>query len=178
MKKLICILLLLSSFNGFSQTTTKAVYVEIGGIGLPFSFNYDTRFKSGTNTGIGGRAGLGGFAIEDEKMLTIPLQLNWLFGKEKNYFEMGFGATFLHYEGYEYSDYVCDANGCYPTGKVYAGDFILPISNKNSVMGTLNFGYRRVPISSGFTWRAAITPVFNENGFWPLYAGVGIGYKF
>jgi hypothetical protein len=178
MKYILCLLLIMFSFPGFAQTTTKAVYVEAGGIGLPFSFSYDTRFKKGTNTGVGGRIGVGGFALEDEKMLTIPLQVNWLFGKEKNYFELGVGATFLHYDGYEYTDYVCDMNGCNPTGKVYAGDFILPISNTNSVMGTLNFGYRRVPLGSGFTWRAAITPIFNENGFWPLYAGVGVGYKF
>jgi hypothetical protein len=179
MKQVLSFLMLLCTITGFAQPTTKAVYVEIGGAGLPFSFNYDTRFKKGVNTGIGGRIGLGGFALEDEKMLTVPVQLNWLFGKEKNFFELGFGATYLHYKGYSYyEDYVCGVTGCYPTGKVYAGDFILPISNVNSVMGTLNFGYRRMPTGSGFTWRAAITPVFNENGFWPLYAGVGIGYKF
>lgn len=146
---------------------------------MPFSFNFDTRFKKGTNSGIGGRIGIGGFAIDDEHMVTVPLQLNWLFGKEKNFFELGIGATYLNYRGYEYyEDYICDANGCRPMGKLYAGDFILPISNRNSVMGTLNFGYRRVPAGSGFMWKAAITPVFNDNGFWPLWAGIGVGYKF
>lgn len=179
MRYFFCLFAFFSSLCGSAQTTSKVVYVEAGGIGLPFSFSFDTRFKKGTNTGMGGRIGVGGFAIDDEKMLTIPVQLNWLFGKDKNYFELGVGATFLHYEGFEYyEDYRCDATGCYPVGRVYAGDFILPISNVNSVMGTLNFGYRRIPVGSGFTWKAAVTPIFNNNGFWPLYAGIGIGYKF
>jgi hypothetical protein len=164
--------------NAKAQTTEKAVYIEAGGIGLPYSISFDTRLKKGTSTGLGLRAGFGGFIIEDEKMLTVPLQVNWLFGKDKNFFELGVGATYVYYEGYSYSDYYCDATGCYPTGKTYAGDFILPISNTNSFMGTLSFGYRRIPASSGFTWKAAITPIFNDNGFWPLFAGIGVGYKF
>ena len=166
------------AFSGFAQNFSKSIYVEAGGIGLPYSFSFDTRFHKGTNTGVGGRIGVGGFAIEDEKMLTVPLQLNWLLGKDKNFFEIGIGATFLHYEGYEYQDYTCNINGCFPSGKKYAGDFILPISSVNSFMGTLDFGYRRQPVGSGFTWKAAITPVFNNNGFWPLFAGIGVGYKF
>ena len=172
------ILFSLFFFQGISQSTAKAVYVEAGGIGLPYSFSFDTRFNKGINTGIGGRIGLGGFIIEDEKMITVPLQVNWLLGKDKNYFELGVGATFVHYQGFSYQEYVCDINGCYPTGEVYTGDFILPISNENSFMGTLNFGYRRIPATSGFTWKAAITPLFNKNGFWPLFGGIGIGYKF
>lgn len=165
--------------HSFAQTTAKALYVEAGGIGLPYSFSYDTRLKKGASTGIGLRAGVGGFALEDENMLTIPMQLNWLFGKDKSYFEVGVGATFVHYNGYEYfDDYICTPSGCSGAGERYAGDFILPISNENSFMGTLSFGYRRMPVGSGVTWKAAITPLFNNNGFWPLFAGIGVGYKF
>jgi hypothetical protein len=178
-KTIVFALLFLAALPSFAQTTSKAVYVEAGGIGLPYSISFDTRFKKGTNTGIGGRIGFGGFIIEDEKMLTVPVQVNWLFGKEKNYFELGIGATYVHYQGWGYyEDYRCDATGCYPTGKYYAGDFVLPISNVNSVMGTISFGYRRVPTGSGFTWKAGITPLFNDNGFWPLFGGIGVGYKF
>lgn len=170
-------LILFYSTSTFSQTA-KAIYVEAGGIGLPYSFSFDTRLKKNTNTGAGLRVGLGGFAIDEEKMLTVPVQLNWLLGNGRNLFELGIGATYVYYNGYEYEDYRCDATGCYPNGKYYAGDFILPISNENSVMGTLNFGYRRQPLGSGFTWKVAMTPIFNRNGFWPLFGGVGVGYKF
>lgn len=179
MKKLFVFTILsLLVISSFAQGTSKAVYVEAGGIGLPYSISFDTRFKKGTNTGMGARIGVGGFIIEDEKMLTVPLQLNWLFGKDKNYFELGVGATYLYYDGYEYQDYVCTGFNCYPNGEYYAGDFILPISNEHSIMGTLSFGYRRIPAGSGFTWRAGITPIFNDNGFWPLFGGIGVGYKF
>ena len=179
MHKNIVTLILLFAFNkGFTQTS-KAVFAELGGIGLPYSFSFDTRLKPNTNSGIGIRAGLGGFALEDEKMLTVPVQLNWLLGTGRNFFEVGVGATFVHYDGYSYgSDYVCDATGCFPTGKRYAGDFVLPISTVNSIMGTMSFGYRRQPAGAGFTWKAALTPLFNDNGFWPLFAGIGVGYKF
>lgn len=173
------IILSCSVLSSYAQDVSKAFYIEAGGIGLPYSFSFDTRFKKGTNEGIGGRIGFGGFAIDDEKMLTVPVQLNWLLGKERSFFEMGIGATFVYYKGYEYfENYNCDATGCYGSGKRYSGDFILPISNENSVMGTLNFGYRRQPVGSGFTWKAAITPIFNNNGFWPLFGGVAVGYKF
>jgi hypothetical protein len=172
-------LAVLLAFGATAQTTAKAVYMEAGGIGLPYSISFDTRFKKGANTGMGGRLGFGGFAIDGEKMLTVPLQLNWLFGKERNYFELGVGATFVHYEGYGYyEDYTCGPNGCFPSGEYYTGDFVLPISSVNSVMGTFNFGYRRMPVGSGFTWKAAITPLFNNNGFWPLFGGIAVGYKF
>jgi hypothetical protein len=35
-----------------------------------------------------------------------------------------------------------------------------------------------VPQGQGFTWKVALTPLFNENGFWPLFGGFAIGYKF
>lgn len=178
-KTLVALLSILLAFGSVhAQTTAKSAFVELGGAGLPFSFNYDTRFKSGAQTGIGGRIGIGGFAVEDEKMLTVPVQVNWLFGKQKSFFELGIGATYLHYQGFEYQEYICDVNTCRPSGKIYAGDFLLPISNVNSLMGTMTFGYRRIPVGGGFMWKAAITPVFNDNGFWPLWAGVGVGYKF
>lgn len=178
-KRLFVFIFSASFFTALAQKTSQSVFVEAGGIGLPYSFSYDTRFNKGSNDGIGGRIGFGGFVVEDEKMLTVPLQLNWLLGKGTNFFELGIGATYLHYDGYSYyEDYTCNNTGCFPSGKLYAGDFILPISSVNSFMGTLNFGYRKQPVSSGFTWKAAITPVFNDNGFWPLFAGVAVGYKF
>jgi hypothetical protein len=45
-------------------------------------------------------------------------------------------------------------------------------------MGTMNIGYRKIPVDGGFTWRVNLTPIFNNNGFWPLFAGVGFGYAF
>jgi hypothetical protein len=57
-------------------------------------------------------------------------------------------------------------------------NFILPVDGSPSLMGTMNIGYRKIPENGGFTWRVNLTPIFNNNGFWPLFAGVGLGYAF
>jgi hypothetical protein len=57
-------------------------------------------------------------------------------------------------------------------------NFILPVDGSPSLMGTMNIGYRKIPVDGGFTWRVNLTPIFNNNGFWPLFAGVGFGYAF
>jgi hypothetical protein len=57
-------------------------------------------------------------------------------------------------------------------------NFILPVDGSPSLMGTMNIGYRKIPVDGGFTWRVNLTPIFNNNGFWPLFAGIGFGYAF
>ena len=137
-----------------AQMAAKSVYVELGGPGLA-SINYDTRFSK-REDGIGGRAGIGYISSGDEHLLTVPVGLTYLLGKdEKNYFEVGGGVTYVNYSGF------------------FSGDGAF-----NSTFGHLTFGYRLQPKNGGFLFRAAIVPVFGEGGFIPYYAGVGFGYKF
>lgn len=132
----------------------SVVYFEIGGPGLA-SFNYDTRF-TGRNDGIGGRIGFGGFSIDGEGGIFVPTAINYLIGKEtKHFFEVGAGFTYVDYT---------DVNG---------EDGIL-----TSSFGHVSFGYRIQPPTGGFSFRAAIVPIFNKHGFLPYYAGVSFGYKF
>ena len=131
-----------------------AMFFEIGGPGIA-SFNFDTRF-TGRNDGIGGRVGVGGFKIEDEGALFVPVGLNYLIGKDtKHYFEVGAGFTYVDYT----SD--VDDDGIFTTN-----------------FGHLSFGYRMQPKTNGFSFRAAIVPIFNRHGFLPYYAGISFGYKF
>ena len=126
----------------------------MGGPGLS-SFIFDTRF-TGRNEGIGVRLGVGGFSINDEGAVIVPIVLNYLIGKEtKHFFEVGAGFTYV--------DYSSDVND----------DGIF-----ESSFGHLTFGYRMQPRTNGFSFRAAIVPVFNKHGFLPYYAGVSFGYKF
>ncbi len=153
MKKILslCFFLGLLEFS-FAQSA-KAVFVEAGGPGLA-SFNFDTRF-SGKEAGIGGRIGMGGFNIDGEGAIFIPLTLNYIIGKDStNYFELGAGATFV------------------PSSSATEDG---PFKNTS---GHLNFGYRYQPAKGGFFFRATINPVFGKNFFWPYYGGVSIGYKF
>ncbi|MDB5253325.1 MAG: hypothetical protein JWP27_2494 [Flaviaesturariibacter sp.] len=142
----------------FAQTAAKSMYVELGGPGLA-SINYDTRFTK-KEGGIGGRIGLGYFSVDGERLLTVPIGINYLLSKDqRNYFEVGGGVTVVSYKS-DYYDYYNDPS-------TFTGTF-----------GHLNFGYRLQPKNGGFMFRAAITPVFGRDGFIPYYAGIAFGYKF
>lgn len=186
MKKLLILLLMIGGLSAQAQDSlpsTKSVYVELGGAGLPYSFNYDFRFDKTRMDSWGMRVGAGGYTTGRDSFFSLPVMINRLYGKGPHYFEMGFGVTFFAYDEENYSyctDWYYDANGNYVCNSY--GDsnyeFILPVDGSPSLMGTMNFGYRRVPIDGGFTWKVNLNPIFNNNGFWPLYAGVGFGYAF
>jgi hypothetical protein len=150
----------------------KNVYVELGGNGIAFNVMYESRFNKSSD-GIGYKLGIGGFSGSSTKMVTIPIGLNWLLSKDnKNFFEMGFGATFLHYDEY-YAWYWPDGSGNkYPTEVVG-----LTIDKKNSLFGHMTLGYRRQPPTGGITWGVSVTPQYNQNGFWPIWIGVKFGYS-
>ncbi len=99
---------------------------------------------------------------------------------------MNAGATLIAFKTAGYSfcmegeytqtgEFICKREYSSPTDET---EFILDIKGSPNVMGTMSFGYRRIPVEGGFTWRANLTPIFNNNGFWPLFAGIGVGYAF
>lgn len=153
MKKLITLMALTLVITNLAKAQA-AVFFELGGPGIA-SFNFDTRF-TGRNDGIGGRIGVGGFHIDDEGAVFVPVGLNYLIGKDtKHFFEVGAGFTYV--------DYSSDVND----DGIFTSNF-----------GHLTFGYRMQPKTSGFSFRAAIVPIFNKHGFLPYYAGVSFGFKF
>jgi hypothetical protein len=138
-----------------AQTAAKSIYAEIGGPGIA-SINYDMRFKP-TEDGLGFRVGVGGFNIDGTSLLTVPVGLNYLLGKDqKNYFELGAGFTYINFkDGFSSEDD--------------------PFS---SSFGHLSLGYRLQPKDGGFLFRANIVPIFGSGFFVPYYAGIAFGYKF
>jgi hypothetical protein len=195
MKKLILFLVL----SGFSQFTfsqqnisqekipTRSAYLELGGAGVIYSFNYDFRFNSQKMDSWGMRVGVGGYSTSNDSFFSLPVVINKLYGRGPHFFEMGLGLTFLTFDegSFSNSNYCVsgsfDSNGNYVCLE-YSDDapyqIILPVDSNPTLMGTMNIGYRRVPVNGGFTWKASLTPVFNNNGFWPLFFGVGLGYAF
>ncbi|MDT3404850.1 hypothetical protein [Mucilaginibacter terrae] len=135
------------------------VYAELLGPGLLFSLNYDTRFGKARN-GWGGRAGAGYVSADDNSILTLPVQVNYLLGKKGKYFEVGLGATFISTNGSNKED-----------------DFFV-FDDVNTTIGTMTFGYRYQPVDGGFNFRASLNPVFNKNNFIPYYFGLSFGYTF
>ena len=100
MKKLaLLFVLLFSSFASFSQdqpvVPTRSVFVELGGSGLAYSFNYDFRFDKTRIDSWGMRVGAGAFANEGGSFYSLPVMANRLYGKDGRYFELGLGMTFF-----------------------------------------------------------------------------------
>jgi hypothetical protein len=160
----------------------KIFFGELGGPGVIFSINLDSRFTK-SNTGFGGRAGLG-FLTRSEgaiissggsstftryrqrSVVTIPLQLNYVFGKanSSHLLEVGAGATFF---GKKLSLY-----------EFYQGDFNSSINEPESaVVGTASFMYRKIAKNGGFFWHGGFTPFFVDGYIQPM-VGIGIGYGF
>ncbi len=147
-----------------NEVRAQNVFVEIGGQGLLFTANYDTRFAN-RRDGLGGRVGIGYIGGGGESATTIPLSLNYLLGNGgKHFFEIGLGATVI-------------------ASKI-EGSFFFPDGdegniNKNSnLIGTMSFSYRLQPINNGFSLRAGLTPIFDKEFFIPYFGGLSLGYTF
>ncbi|WP_244940526.1 hypothetical protein [Echinicola rosea] len=174
---------LMTVHTGFCQESghlpTQAVYVELGGPGLVYSFNYDFRFDKSDMNSWGMRLGAGGYSVTDESLLTLPVQINRLYGSGRHFFELGGGATFVYYrDRWETYRIANDGHYYYETRVDKNLLWILETGDTPALMGTLNFGYRKVPEEGGFLFGVNLVPAFNQNGFWPLWAGVRFGYAF
>lgn len=145
----------------------RSVYVELGGAGLPYSFNYDFRFDKKDIHSWGMRVGAGGYAFfEGDKFFSLPVLVNKLYGPGPGYFEMGAGLTLVAFSSSK------------PNSRSDFTQFVLPFEGSPNMMGVMSFGYKHLPKQGGFTWRTNLNPVFNTKGFWPLWIGIGIGYAF
>ena len=133
-----------------------AAFAEVFGAGFTVNFFYDVRFDEQAG-GLGARFGFGGFAVEGEGILSVPIQLNYLLGKNQHFFELGAGVTLL---------------------PIVSGVFFL--DQPGTVYGTMFFGYRLQPLEGGFSFRAGLTPVFGDVGggftFIPYWFGISFGY--
>lgn len=171
----ILIVCVIAGFAGFAQddesrtVTNKSFYAELGGPGILFSANYDSRFNK-TPFGFGGRVGLG-FVSADESdyingnynykrstALTLPVQLNYIFGQTNsvNAFEVGLGFTYVSKQLDIFNFYEKKGTNLY---------------------GTAAFMYRRVPVNGGFSWRIGFTPLIG-NGNVQASGGASVGYNF
>lgn len=140
-----------------AEKRAQNIFVELGGQGLLFTANYDSRFSK-RRDGLGGRIGIGHIGENGDRATTVPISLNYLLGKEKHFFEMGLGASLMLIGG--------------------DGDSLLFDENNSSVLGTMSFAYRLQPNDRGFSFRAGLSPIFNKNFFIPYYAGISLGYSF
>ena len=158
------------SKSNISQSTGQtSFFAEVGGPGILFSANIDRRFKPST-LGWGFRAGVGFVTADEEKMvngyyeyepvssITVPVQINYIFGKQDSphSFEVGAGAAYVGKK--------LDIMNFYD-------------DRQSNFFGTFSFMYRRQPLNGGFSWRAGFTPLVAKGYIQPS-AGISVGYNF
>jgi hypothetical protein len=140
----------------------QSVFIEIGGAGLFFSANYDTRFSQ-RRDGLGGRLGLGWGHLMNTVFVTVPFQLNYLVGGRSHFFEAGAGATYMH------------LNNPYFGNPLIGHDPEVMINS--NVVATTTIGYRYQPFNGGLNLRASFNPMLFEGTIVPDF-GLSVGYTF
>lgn len=134
----------------------QAVYAELYGRALIYSFNYDRRFQKKL-TGLGFSAGVGVIAVDGDGFVAVPVSINNLTGSRGHYFESGLGATFAN------------------AGTIGFND--ISTSSNSIVFATATLGYRSQPVNGGLNFRAGINFIAGAGVFVP-YPYISLGYNF
>jgi hypothetical protein len=147
---------LVNAQQDIKTTTNKTVYGEIGGPGILFSANFDTRFTR-KPTGLGLRIGLGYAPAWSSSAVTVPMGINFLAGKNKHYFEAEGGASFIHMFENQKDD-------------LYSTD------PQSEWIKYIYVGYR-YKSHDGFTARIGFCPLFGEGEVQP-WMSISVGCSF
>ena len=155
MKKTILFLSMISPAIGLA-TPSNNTYFELGGNAAGYSLNYERYF---TDNDIGFRIGAGCIWEGNYVALGAPVMLNKLWGNpaSNHKLETGFGTTYF---------------SASKRSKLFDFD-----RNNNIFMGTASVGYKYIPKSGGITFKAAFTPIFNQDVFLP-WMGFSVGHSF
>lgn len=165
-----CILICNISFSQEKKFGSHSSQIQIEGLGPGgmLSFHFDSRFKKTIN-GLGYTIGLGiaPYDLLEEScnegtVITIPVGLNYLFGKD-HYFEIGAGGALKSGWGTKI--------GC-----LYLEDSFF--ENGESFYAYTLLGYRYQPKSKRLTIRAFISPLFQKYVPIRFWGGASIGIRF
>lgn len=145
----------INSENASYIRVKNLAYLELGGNGVGYSFNYERRL---TNR-LWGRIGVGYAPVPFVRFAAIPLGVSYLFGDKANFLETGLVTTFA------YAD--VDALFDSEDGQEF-GVILSPI-----------IGYRFQPLEKNLFFKIAFTPLFTpfETKFLPS-GGLSVGYSF
>lgn len=138
----------------------KTFFGELGGNGIGFSANYDSRFAK-SEKGFGYRIGLGFFPgidlliIKSSTILAVPFGINHLAGNGPSYFESGLGVTFV--------------SGSVGPGSLFEGWNDGTTEHGNGLAFIPSIGYRYAAFEkNGIVGRFTICPIFaaGASNFW------------
>ncbi len=150
----------------------RNIYGELLGSSILIGVNYDMRLKPGRMDGIGFRAGVGGFGLNNSGtendlrlgVVTFPLEFNHIAGKRRGGFITGVGLLPAY----------ASISG---TGEPN-GDFIRE-EGFGVLGGFFTIGYRYQPLRNGVMFQANWNPmVLRGSGFLPGWIGLSVGYGF
>lgn len=171
---LVIILILMVGNYALSQSQYKnGVFFELGGVGGPYSLNYERQF----NSSIAGRIG---FCYLGNDLL-IPLAIVKVFGETKHHFEVNLGVTLYRYKVTAGSRTVQSIGGNQQVVQQQLDEY-----QYNSLYLTCFVGYRYQKPDRRFFIRVGASPMWrfynsdelsNNYGFVP-WAGTSFGYKF
>ena len=142
-----------------SDFPRNSVYYELGGTGWSeISLNYErilplsekVKFAPGIGFATSHLSYVGGTVSIKNAQLFMPVQLNFLFGKSRHLFELGYGMPLAFKD---------KAFGL--VGNIYA----------------LRLGYRFQPLKKGLLFRISFTPGFASIIPVPM-GGISLGYSF
>ena len=174
-KKLMTLLLAMCLMGGVvaqaQDAPERSLSLELFGAQNTVGINYDSRFKG--NHGLGYRVGVGYGYSETSTIasssyalqgIAVPIEINYLFGKDRHKLELGFGTSLgYYYEKCHVWTSVGPAPGDVSGGPPYFGyaDYYKKVTHNSFgyfVFG--NIGYR-LQTNRGFLFRAGMTPSFN-----------------
>lgn len=123
----------------------QSFFVELGGNALYYSINYDRRFAKKYSF----RGGVSVVPHSFSTTVSVPVMVNYLAGRDKNFFEIGLGVSLM-----------------------------INLSEGSEVVPTATIGYRYQPVDKRFLFRAGFTPFFQSIYYAPFlpWLGVSFGY--
>lgn len=160
----------------------KSFFLEFGGSGVAvLTGNVDFRFLKGHNNGPGMRIGIGGESSQSESLFgeggrkntlfTVPLEFNYVFGKRRLSFEIGYSLTYIYQKTNSNFSF-----RSYSSSEYQEGDLIVSY---------IPVGLRLKPKTNGFMLKFNLGPLINysapnlfyEDKVQP-WIGLAVGYSF
>ncbi len=150
---------------GQNNPRKKSLFIELFGAGLNYSINIDSRLIRGTQDGSGYRFGFGYLPAADFNLYSIPIEMNYLYGKNRNGIEVNIGISPIY------------VNFTNEEAKIGFSKYNLLTINKNKyVLAYYGFGYRLQPLKKGIMLKINFLNLFDSD-ISINYYGLSFGYK-
>jgi len=161
----------------------KSLFIEAGGSGVSvLTANFDIRFYKGRSDGLGMRIGIGGESSKTEpilgegeiknKFFTVPLEVNYILGKNRFSFEIGYSLTYI-------------SQTKTSSIRILEPNYTSTDESGNFMVSYIPVGFRLKPKGNGFMLKFNVGPLwiysapnlfdYEKTQFW---AGLAIGYSF